>query len=87
LTGFRCGKLAELDRAGQRGALTGARHSALGPSWTLFVNIEPKTAESTLLALVEARESVELSALGGPDDLQIIVELTERALIASQRNC
>lgn len=78
----QCGRLAELDRACQRAAVSGARARGLVTPWTLFVNIEPETAYLTLLRSA-ARDTDEAPSVFAPtSDLPIIVELTERALIA-----
>jgi len=62
-------RLAELDRACQRAALSGARANELGPPLTLFVNVEPDAiGEASLPA-------------PGPG-LRAVIEVTERALTA-----
>ncbi|MCW2525735.1 MAG: hypothetical protein JWM76_595 [Pseudonocardiales bacterium] len=71
------GRLTELDRACQDAAAAGAQAAGLRSPWTLFVNVEPESAPATVLA----------SVIDGPDDprwvaCQVVVELTERALIA-----
>lgn len=64
------GRLAELDRTCQRAALAGARAAGLADPWVLFVNCEPEVWEAGFL--------LEDAAPG----LQVVVELTERALTA-----
>lgn len=75
----RVGRLTELDGACQAAAVAGARSAGLRTPWTLFVNVEPGSAAATALAPV-------LGADGSPGpgsmDCQIVVEFTERALIA-----
>jgi EAL domain-containing protein (putative c-di-GMP-specific phosphodiesterase class I) len=67
--------LAELDLACRVAALSGAQMAGLGAPWTLFVNTEPETAQTTLVP-----------PLGDPvpvadrDDVHVVIELTERAL-------
>ena len=75
----RAGRLIELDRACQAAATAGARSAGLRTPWTLFVNVEPQSAAATVVAPV-------VDADGGPGPgsmpCQIVVEFTERALIA-----
>jgi EAL domain-containing protein (putative c-di-GMP-specific phosphodiesterase class I) len=66
------GLLSELDAACQGAALRGARDGGLQDPWTLFVNLEPAATGASLLATSD-------SAAGG---FRIVVELTERALVA-----
>ena len=74
------GRVTELDLLCQKAALAGARLAGLRTPWTLFVNVEPESAYATLLASdrVEGVEQRTPEAMG----CQIVVELTERALIA-----
>jgi EAL domain-containing protein (putative c-di-GMP-specific phosphodiesterase class I) len=66
------GLLSELDAACQTAALRGARAAGLQDPWTLFVNLEPAANGASLLATSD-------TAAGG---FRIVVELTERALVA-----
>lgn len=62
-------RLAELDRACQRAALSGARANGLLPPLTLFVNVEPDVIGAATLSAP------------GPG-LRPVIEVTERALTA-----
>ena len=75
----RAGRLTDLDRACQFAAVAGARSGWLRTPWTLFVNVEPQSAAATIVAPVD-----DADAGPGPGsvDCQIMVEFTERALIA-----
>ena len=75
----RTGRLTELDRACQFAAAAGARAAGLRSPWTLFVNVEPQSAAATIVAPV-----IDANGDPGPGsmDCQIMVEFTERALIA-----
>ncbi|MFC3689980.1 diguanylate cyclase domain-containing protein [Aquipuribacter hungaricus] len=68
------GVLAELDEACRAAAFRGAIEVGLLAPLTLFVNVEPEVLDSAplddLLALAE----------GAPGHLQVVVEITERAL-------
>ena len=75
----RAGRLVELDRACQLAAATGARAGGMRNPWTLFVNVEPKSAAATITAPVRERDG---SPGPGAMDCQIVVEFTERALTA-----
>jgi EAL domain-containing protein (putative c-di-GMP-specific phosphodiesterase class I) len=66
------GLVAELDRACRRAAIAGAHAAGLRTPQTLFVNIEPATITG-LDALLGLADDLR-------DDLQVVVELTERAL-------
>lgn len=69
------GRVAELDLAALRGALATVAPAAADGPVTLFVNVEPATLSerpAELVALLSAR----------PDGVQVVVELTERALAA-----
>ncbi|MFI5842578.1 EAL domain-containing protein [Catenuloplanes sp. NPDC051500] len=67
------GRLAELEQASLRASLAGAAASSAGQAVTLFVNLEPRTLTSHL--------DVVLDALGNrAEHLQVVVEITERAL-------
>jgi EAL domain-containing protein (putative c-di-GMP-specific phosphodiesterase class I) len=70
----RDGVLADLDRVCRRAALrAGIEHGVSKPLW-LFVNVEPEVLDSEPLD--------ELVALAdeAPDGLQVVLEITERAL-------
>lgn len=71
----RVGLLPELDLACRLAALTGARSAGLTAPWTLFVNTEPETAESTF---VSTTGDADLDRDGRA--VQVMVELTERSL-------
>lgn len=79
----RAGRLTELDRACQAAAAAGARTGGIRTPWTLFVNVEPESAASTIGTALDGGL---LTGAGGPGpgslDCQIVVEFTERALIA-----
>jgi len=64
-TARRAGRVGDLDRACQSAALDGARAAGLTAPWTLFVNVEPETADAPP---------------PGAPDLPVLLELTERAL-------
>lgn len=81
-TARRAGRLAELDRACQTAAVSGARAGGLRAPWTLFVNVEPETAYLTFLPSVAGDTEEAPAAIAPTSDFQIIVELTERDLIA-----
>ena len=68
------GLLSELDAACRAAALRGAVGHDLRPPLTVFVNVEPEVLERAPLA--------ELAALAdqGPEQLQVVLEITERAL-------
>jgi EAL domain-containing protein (putative c-di-GMP-specific phosphodiesterase class I) len=66
------GLLSELDAACQGAALRGARAVGLQDPWALFVNLEPAATGASLLATSD----------GAAGDFRIVVELTERALVA-----
>lgn len=70
------GLLAELDAACRAAALRGAVQHGLRPPLTVFVNVEPEVLERAPLE--------ELVALAdqGPEQLQVVLEITERALTA-----
>lgn len=69
------GRLAELDRACRRAAVTKAHAAQLHSPATLFVNVEP---EAVGLGLEEARPNPARL----PADMRLVVEITERALTA-----
>jgi diguanylate cyclase (GGDEF)-like protein/PAS domain S-box-containing protein len=74
----RTRRLADLDRACRTAAILGATAAGLRDPWTLFVNIEPQTANETF------RLAATPLATGVHDDgLRIVVELTERALTSN----
>jgi EAL domain-containing protein (putative c-di-GMP-specific phosphodiesterase class I) len=66
------GLVSELDAACQAAALQGARAGGLQDPWALFLNLEPAATGASLLATPD-------SVAGG---LRLVVELTERALVA-----
>jgi EAL domain-containing protein (putative c-di-GMP-specific phosphodiesterase class I) len=69
------GRLAELEQASLRASLHDAAHLAAGRPVTLFVNLEPSTLTQNLDAV--------LDVLAGRDpQVQVVVEITERALAA-----
>lgn len=70
------GCLSELDQACRAAALRGAvTHGLLAPS-TVFVNVEPEVLDDTAVAaLFDTGEPV-------PAELQVVLEITERALAA-----
>jgi EAL domain-containing protein (putative c-di-GMP-specific phosphodiesterase class I) len=70
-------RLTELDQACQYAAAAGARVGGLRAPWTLFVNVEPESAPATVLASV-----IDEGTNPRWVDCQVVVELTERALIA-----
>lgn len=78
----RGGRLADLDRACRGAAITGANTAGLTDPWTLFVNIEPETAEDTFRPrgpATAAHPGVDTEAAS----LRVVVELTERALTSN----
>jgi EAL domain-containing protein (putative c-di-GMP-specific phosphodiesterase class I) len=77
----RTGQLARLDRACQRAAFAGAATAGLRAPWTLFVNVEPECADGTMLAIPDTWHSAKGDE-AGVLDFQVVVELTERDLIA-----
>jgi EAL domain-containing protein (putative c-di-GMP-specific phosphodiesterase class I) len=78
----RAGRLADLDRACQNAAISGAEMGGLRSPWTLFVNVEPETANVTFLQPLRSNPEEDPGTLRSTFDFQIVVELTERALIA-----
>jgi len=70
----RLGLLPELDLACRAAALAGSRNAGLTAPWTLFLNTEPETAESTLVSTPD--DAVLLDG----ECVQVVVELTERSL-------
>ena len=69
------GRLADLEQASLRASLAGAASSSGGHPVTLFVNLEPRTLTRHL--------DVVLDALSGrAAQVQVVVEITERALAA-----
>lgn len=69
------GRLAELEHASLRAALAGAAASSDGQAVTLFVNLEPRTLTHHLDVVLDA-----LAARA--EHVQVVVEITERALTA-----
>lgn len=78
-TARRAGRLAELDRACRKAALSGASDAELFSPWTLFVNIEPATAHDAFLPGTLA-EDAHLNDARDDRAFRVVVELTERAL-------
>jgi len=78
----RAGRLPDLDRACQNAAVSGAELGGLRSPWTLFVNVEPETANVTFLQPVSGNPEEAPGTFRPEFDLPIVVELTERALIA-----
>jgi EAL domain-containing protein (putative c-di-GMP-specific phosphodiesterase class I) len=70
----QAGRLAELDWACRAAAVRGALAAGIRPPHALFVNVEPVT----LAAPVPARYAALMAEAG--ERLQVVVELTERAL-------
>jgi diguanylate cyclase (GGDEF)-like protein/PAS domain S-box-containing protein len=70
------GRLAELDEICRAAAFRGAVDQGLLAPLTVFVNVEPEVLDSAplddLLAIAE----------GAPGDLEVVLEITERALAA-----
>lgn len=72
----RAGRLAELDELCRAAAFRGAVEEGLLAPLTVFVNVEPEVLDSAPLDdLLEIAESA-------PGDLQVVLEITERALAA-----
>ncbi|MDP9795039.1 EAL domain-containing protein (putative c-di-GMP-specific phosphodiesterase class I) [Catenuloplanes nepalensis] len=69
------GRLADLEHASLRASLAGAATSSDGQAVTLFVNLEPRTLTHHLDVVLDA-----LSARA--EHVQVVVEITERALAA-----
>ena len=78
----QAGRLPDLDRACQAAAVSGAQVGGLRSPWTLFVNVEPEAADVTFADPAFSDAAGEPGAFGSPLDFPIVVELTERALIA-----
>jgi diguanylate cyclase (GGDEF)-like protein/PAS domain S-box-containing protein len=70
------GRLAELDEVCRAAAFRGAVEQGLLAPLTVFVNVEPEVLDSAplddLLAIAE----------GAPEELRVVLEITERALAA-----
>jgi EAL domain-containing protein (putative c-di-GMP-specific phosphodiesterase class I) len=79
----RAGRLAQLDQACQGAALSGARAAGLRGPWTLFVNIEPETAGQAFHPPEPGDLASVTFGTESAQNLQVVIELTERALIAS----
>lgn len=71
--------LVELDRVCRRAAVASAQRAGLGTASTLFVNVEPDA-----VGLDPDESSAELAQL--PDDIRLVVEITERALTSRPAN-
>ncbi|MDQ0371020.1 sensor domain-containing phosphodiesterase [Catenuloplanes indicus] len=69
------GRLADLEHASLRASLAGAAASSDGQAVTLFVNLEPRTLTDHLDVVLDA-----LAARA--EHVQVVVEITERALAA-----
>jgi EAL domain-containing protein (putative c-di-GMP-specific phosphodiesterase class I) len=69
-------RIPELDRACRSAAISGARAARLGRPATLFLNAEPEALE------IPATGPIRESTIAAGGDLQLCVELTERALTA-----
>jgi EAL domain-containing protein (putative c-di-GMP-specific phosphodiesterase class I) len=67
------GRLADLERASLRASLRDAATLSAGQPVTLFVNLEPTTLTQRLDLVVEA-------LTGRAEHVQVVVEITERAL-------
>ncbi len=78
----RAGRVGDLDRACQYAAVSGAVSGGLRSPWSLFVNVEPEAANLTFLQPVLDYPDGDTGAFRPMADFQIVVELTERALIA-----
>ena len=68
------GRLADLDDLCQRAALRGAFDSGITAPLTLFINVEPEVVQ------LERLERLLASAGNYPGGLQLMLEITERAL-------
>jgi EAL domain-containing protein (putative c-di-GMP-specific phosphodiesterase class I) len=76
------GRLADVDRACRSAAFSGALDAGLSAPWTLFVNLEPETADVALPLRpdgVEERATAR-AQVAAP---RVVMELTERALTAN----
>lgn len=69
------GRLVELERASLTAAFAGAVRDARTAAATLFVNVEPQTLTQHLEPVLEVLDA-------RPAGLQVVVEITERALAA-----
>ena len=69
------GRLADLERASLHGAIADAARMSRGRPTTLFVNVEPSTMTTNLDVVLEA-------VARRPANVQVVVEITERALAA-----
>ncbi|WP_258727029.1 sensor domain-containing phosphodiesterase [Cellulomonas sp. NS3] len=69
------GRLVELERASLTAAFAGAAGDHPAAAATLFVNVEPQTLTQHLEPVLELLDR-------RPDGLQVVVEITERALAA-----
>ncbi|RKS75460.1 PAS domain S-box-containing protein/diguanylate cyclase (GGDEF)-like protein [Motilibacter peucedani] len=70
------GRLAELDELCRRTALRGAVAAGVVPPLTLFVNVEPEVLDTAPL------DELLAIAADAPHGLQVMLEITERALAA-----
>jgi len=69
------GRLVELEACSLRASLAQAERQSRGRPLTVFVNIEPKTLTHRLDVVLEL-------LAGRPEEVQVVVEITERALAA-----
>lgn len=72
----RLGRLAELDQLCQRSAVHHAAHTGIGHRFALFVNVEPETINASAL------QTLGDLVVALPDPPQMVLEVTERALVA-----
>jgi EAL domain-containing protein (putative c-di-GMP-specific phosphodiesterase class I) len=76
----REGRLRELDWACRAAAVRDARACSAGrPGWRLFVNAEPEVLGST------CPEELLADWVGGTEELEVVVEVTERGLLHGPR--
>ena len=69
------GRLADVERASLQASLADAARFSVRRAVTLFVNVEPSTLTQRLDVVLEA-------LAGRPSHVQVVVEITERALAA-----
>ncbi len=70
------GLLVELDAACREAAFAGAIRQGVIPPLSLFVNVEPEVLETA------AEQVLPHVAAGAPGDLRVVLEITERSLLA-----
>ncbi len=73
-TASAAGRLADLDGLCRRVALSGAIKAGIFAPLTLFLNVEPEVVDPSRL------EELLVIAADAPGDLQLVLEVTERAL-------